>query len=950
MPPETPSQQDLFLREHSTPGIPPDSKKETTESKKFSSSGTPVEKAEIQTIDIVPDTGQAATENPAPRIDTSRLAPMLRQYVEIKEQYPSCLLLFQVGDFFEVFFDDAVTVSDALSIRLTSRDKDQDNPIPMCGVPVHAFENYLPRLLRQGFSCVVVEQVEDAAQAKGLVKREITRIITPGVRLDGEGLDEKHSNYLSAILPYGIDSAVFVAIEVSTGILLLREAGSADEIEDLLYRYAPKEILLPFKDIEAGILETAPALVAALEYAKSAQVKISYRKFSLQQTASATPSGLFEGYAIEETVSKEITKDLDAGSPALKRAVRTLLSYVRDISLHANVCISAYSFEKVAGCFVVDNATRRNLELGEASFDGDRKHSVLGVLDRTKTAAGGRVLQDWLMSPLASKEKIDARLDAISEILREPDTMDEIRQVLAEVRDMERLSTRIAGNRASPHDFSLLRGSLRVMPRIIEIVRGYTSEFFTSLGHGIDILEDVCTLLEDAFVEELPAKLGERDVIRDSYHKELARLRALRKDSQSLLTQMELEERQKTGIQNLKIKHNSVFGYFIEISKGQLAKVPDRYTRKQTLTNAERFVTPELKTLEQELLSSKTRLFDLERQLFLDIRAIVADASLRLQKLARSVAVLDVIFSFAYVSRKNSFVRPEIVEQARTEITGGRHPVVEMVCGRPDFVPNDACLDADAESFAVLTGPNMGGKSTYLRQVGIIQVLAQSGCFVPAKKAVIGIADRIFTRIGSGDALAKGESTFMVEMKEAANIIRNATSRSLVLIDEVGRGTATTDGLALATAIAHWLIDTTRCRTVFATHFHELTALPEYSDRVFCLSVGIVETSRNIEFTHRIEHKVSTKSYGLHVARLAGVPDSLINEASRLLSVDQGAVPVQGAENIPSGNSPIDSNAIPSDLYALLNQIKTLQPETVTPLQALELLYEFAAKVKKSDF
>ncbi len=949
MPQETPSQQSLFISDHSTPHFSGEPETENG----ISNEGISHDQ-EDRTVDLDPVTlsGSAPasltyTPKPLSEIDKSRLAPMLRQYVEIKEGYPGYLLLFQVGDFFEVFFEDAITVSDALSIRLTSRDKDQDNPIPMCGVPIHAFENYLPRLLTQGFSCVVVEQVEDAAQAKGLVKREITRIVTPGVRLDGEGLDEKRSNYLSAIVPYGMDAAVFVAIEVSTGVLLVREAGSPDDIENLLYRYAPKELLLPFKDVEAGILDSSPVLAAALEYAKSLQVKISYRKFSLPYSDNLLP--LFDGCTVEEKLREEIVQDIQSGSPARKRALVALLSYVKEISLRIDVCISGYSSEKVANLYVIDTATRRNLELCEASFDGDRKYSVLGVIDKTRTAAGGRVLQDWLLSPLSKKDQIEIRLDAVGECVGVPERIEEMRQILSQVRDIERLSTRIAGNRASPYDCGLLRASLQVMPRIKEIIESCSSEFFKNLSSNLDIAGDVCELLEKALVDELPPKLGERDVIRDSYHTELSRLRSLRKDSHSLLTEMEREEREKTSIQNLKIKHNSVFGYFIEISKGQLSKAPQRYTRKQTLTNAERFITPELKSLEQELLSSKSRLFELERQLFSDIRTTIAHASIRLQKLARDIAVLDVIFSFAYVSLRNDYVRPEIVEDTHTEITEGRHPVVEMVCGRPSFIPNDAALDARSKSFAVLTGPNMGGKSTYLRQLGIIQVLAQCGCYVPAKKALIGVADRIFTRIGSGDALAKGESTFMVEMKEAANIIRNATEKSLVLIDEVGRGTATADGLSLATAIAHWLIDTTKCRTVFATHFHELTTLPEYSDRVFCLSVGIVETRNRIEFTHRIEHKACAKSYGIHVAKLAGIPDALINEATLLLSQEKVNTG-DGVFSEPFDKNPLDSNAIPSDLFELLNEIKTLRPETITPLQALELLYEFASRVKKAEF
>jgi DNA mismatch repair protein MutS len=818
----------------------------------------------------------------------------------------------------------------------------------MCGVPIHAFENYLPKLLRQGFSCVVVEQVEEASEAKGLVKREVTRIITPGVRLDGEGLDEKIFNYLSAIIPNGIEGGIYASIEVSTGVLLIREAASVEDMENLLYRYAPREILLPFKDPEMGIFDTHSVLKAAMEYARSAQVKISHRTFSTATIGSETiENDLFDKVTIDDEKKKEISEHIKTRSPSFLRCISSLLSYVKEISLKVDLCVSSYSYEGAGSGYVIDAATRRNLELSEASFDGDRKFSVLGVIDKTRTAAGGRLLQDWILAPLSSREDIEERLDAVEEITRSGTALDEVRKIFTEVRDIERLSTRISGNRATPYDFGLLRASLQIVPGVKNIIGSFKSQFLNEVYQNFDTLEDVSLLLERAFVEDLPPKFGERDVIRDSYHGELERLRSLRKNAQGLLTRLEVEEKSKTGIQTLRIKHNSVFGYFIEISKGQLAKVPDTYVRRQTLTNAERFITPELKTLEQEILSSKTRLYDLERQLFTEVRMEVAKASLRLQRLARSLAVIDVLFSFAHVSLRNGYVRPTMVDDAVTEVKGGRHPVVEHVCGRPHFVPNDSLLVAEDKGFAVLSGPNMGGKSTYLRQLGIIHVLAQSGCFVPAKEAVIGVADKIFTRIGSGDALAKGESTFMVEMKEAAHIIRNATEKSIVLIDEIGRGTATADGLALATAISHWLIDKIRCRTVFATHFHELTSLPEYSSRAFCLSVGIVETRNNIEFTHRIENKVSKKSYGIHVAKLAGVPDALIKEAMLLLSQLRAADP-SSVEAIEI--SSIDSASIPSDLYEVLAMLKKIQPEHITPLQAIELIYDISKKVKNSEF
>lgn len=954
----TPSQQNLFFSE---PETSPSPSQIPHNSLNNNLSNEPDDnKLDEKTIDISLDisTDILTSDFSSSKIklsteyDKSKLAPMLRQYVEIKEQYPNYLLLFQVGDFFEVFFEDAVTVSDSLSIRLTSRDKDQDNPIPMCGVPIHAFDNYLPRLLTLGFSCVVVEQVEDASQAKGLVKREITRIVTPGVRLDGEGLDEKRSNYLSAIIPMGMDQAILFAIEVSTGMLIVKEASSVYDIENILSRYAPREILLPFKDVEAGILEVSPVFNVTKDFAKANQVKLSYRAFSLP--SDELLQTLFNNCTIEPSLREQIILDSKSNSAHHLRGLSALLSYVQEVSLRVDVCISGYSFDKTENVYVLDTSTRRNLELCEASYDGDRKYSVIGVIDKTKTAAGGRLLQDWLLSPLSKKEQIDERLDAVSECISSPEKIEKIRQVFSQVRDMERLSSRIAGSRATPYDFGLLRASLETMPQIIDIISDLSAGFFKNILSQVDIVDDVLQILKDAFVDELPPKLGERDVIRDSYHPEILRLRNLRKNSQSLLNEMELRERENTSIQNLKIRHNSVFGYYIEISKGQLSKVPESYIRKQTLTNAERFITPELKTLEQEIFSSKSRLLEIEKEIISEVRAQVSKSAIRLQKLARHIAVLDVIFSFAYVSVRNNFCRPEIIEDSKTEVISGRHPIVELVCGQPNFIPNDVLLNTNEKSFAVLTGPNMGGKSTYLRQLGIIQVLSQCGCFVPAKKAVLGIADRIFTRIGSGDALAKGESTFMVEMKEAANIIRNATNRSLVLIDEVGRGTATADGLSLATAIAHWLINKTACRTVFATHFHELTELPSFSEKAFCLSVGIVELKNRIEFTHRIEHQASKKSYGLHVAKLAGIPEQLIREANTLLNSSSCNQANKVLHSDTNQNIVFDSSQmedlLDSDILNLLKDLKELSPESITPLKALELIYEFNSRIKKTIF
>ncbi|HMO17111.1 MAG TPA: DNA mismatch repair protein MutS [Oligoflexia bacterium] len=881
-------------------------------------------------------------------VKKSELPPMLRQYVEIKEKYPGYVLLFQVGDFFEVFFEDAVTVSDVLSIRLTSRDKDQDSPIPMCGVPIHAFENYLPKLVANGFSCVVVEQIEDLSEAKGLVRRDVTRVITPGVRFDGEGLNENSFNYLGAVITDGIDGAIVGFIDISTGILIVREANSINDVENLLNRYSPTEILIPFQD--EHVKYSNKEILATCElHANRQGIKISYRSFN---SLPDPDCNILDHFSVEESAYLELKKCLSVSSKNVFVLLHGLLQYVQEVSLKNLLCISSFSFARANFDTVVDAATIRNLELTEASFDGDRKYSVLGVLDKTKTAAGGRLLRDWILSPLADQVAINDRLDALEEVISRPESIELVRRFLSEIRDIERLASRISGNRASPHDFSVLRSSLKAVPAINEALWSFNSKILQAWVENFDTMPDILDLLCRGFVDDPPHRLGERDVVRSEYNEELARLRSIRADSSSLLNTLEQQEREKTGIHNLRVKHNSVFGYFIEISKGQSAKVPSRYIPRQTLANSVRFVTPELKTLEKEIFSSQARIFDLERTLFMDIRAEVARSGIRLQCLARKLAFLDVVFSFAYISIRNSYVRPVITSELSSKIKGGRHPVVEQVVGRQQFIPNDLYFDANSKRYAVLTGPNMGGKSTYLRQVGIIHVLAQAGCFVPAEEAVIGVADRIFTRIGSGDALARGESTFMVEMKEAANILKRATERSLVLIDEIGRGTATADGLALATAISHYLIDTSKCRTIFATHFHELTTLPDYSNAVFCLSVGILETRNSIEFTHRIENRASEKSYGIHVAQLAGIPEEVLRKSESLIA--SGNVPCFGGSLINescsvmrSESSVKVSDVLPEELKSVFHVLRSIDPMDITPLGALELLFELSRKVRE---
>lgn len=816
-----------------------------------------------------------------------KLAPMLQQYVDIKKDYQEHILLFQVGDFYEVFFEDAVTAADVLGIRLTSRDKDQENPIAMCGVPHHALENYLPKLLSAGFSCVVVSQVEDAKQAKGMVRRAITRIVTPGVRFEGDGLDEKHFNYLSAacVAPSGMAAVSY--IDVSTGHLRIREAETLDELLEVLRRIHPAELILPSTLFSQPLTQakggtTAPWLRDIRALARELETKIVSRPFSkISRTeASSRVQELLAEDSMGSSVASAVEKLSEAGRAVLEASVE----YIEEVSFGSSPGIARFSVEEQSRTVFIDATTRRNLEISETRLSGERRNSLLAHIDYTRTAMGSRMFGEWFLSPSAVQEEIEERFDVIEEFLSQPELLESLRQEFASIRDIDRLVTRLRSLRASPRDLATLRDSLLSLPEIDSILARGQAARIRSLALEFDVLEDVRELLQTALVEEPPLRVSEGGIFRDSYNEEVDRLRGIRANGKTWLAELEAEEKERSSIGALKIKYNNVFGYFIEVSKAHLSKVPQEYERKQTLTNAERFVTPKLKEYEVAILSAKGKQLDLERDLFTELRSKVCEAAGRLQKVARILSELDAISAFAELARRHNYVRPTLQPNSQElRVTQGRHPVVERVIGPHNFVPNDILLSRESRRLAVLTGPNMGGKSTYLRQIALIQLMAQAGSFVPAVRAELPLVDRIFTRIGASDDLSKGDSTFMVEMREASIIVRKATANSLVLIDEIGRGTATSDGLAIATAIAQWLHDNVECMTVFATHFHELTELEKIKEAAFCLSVGVVENSGEISFTHRIEETPADRSYGIEVARLAGLPEGLLCHAEVLL-------------------------------------------------------------------
>ena len=878
---------------------------------------------------------QESSEDAAPALEDSKLAPMLRQYKELKRQYPEHVLLFQVGDFYEMFFDDAIKVSEVLGIRLTSRDRSEENRTPMCGVPIHAIESYLPRLLEAGLSCVLYSQVEEDKRKGGLVRREISRIVTPGVRFEGDGLEEKQLNYLAALVTT-LHSSALSYTDVSTGRFRVLEAESLDEVLEAVERIRPAELVLPLTLFRRPVER---------DTAEWRTIKHLCRDLGIQTVLRAAPevSADVLNSRLKDRVSGDFSFSADALARETRATVEMVLNYVDEIAFGKAPKISSLTRVDRSQTVFLDGSTCRNLELFETRIDRAKRHSLLSHIDRCRTCMGSRMLSTWMLEPSSDEAEINSRLDAVAEFVSDGGISEEIRKDLMAIRDLERILSRVTCGRVTPRDLLGLRDSLAVFPTIGAALGRTSADRLVKSFRNFDSMSELSEELERALAEDAPAKLSEGGIFRSGYSSELDELRRLRTDASQILAALETEERERSGIPNLKIRYNGVFGYFLEVSKSHLSKVPSYFERRQTLANAERFVTPKLKELEQRILSAKAREFEVERELFADLRTRVGTHVDRLQRMSTLLAELDVVGAFASVSRERNYVRPQI-SRANTayQVRRGRHPVVEEVVGRHRFVPNDVELNCEDTRCAVLTGPNMGGKSTYLRQIGLIQILAQMGCFVPAESASLPIVDRIFTRIGSADDLSRGDSTFMVEMREATAIVRKATARSLVLIDEIGRGTATTDGLAIATAIVEWLHERVRCMTVFATHFHELTALAQARDGMFCLSVGVLERERDIEFTHRIEHRAADRSYGLEVARLAGLPEELLQRAEEVLA-RPAAVHVEVSPQKNQSYRAADEQLL--RLGAMVEELKRVEIERLTPLDALVFLQGYRERL-----
>ncbi|MDA3961323.1 MAG: DNA mismatch repair protein MutS [Planctomycetota bacterium] len=866
---------------------------------------------------------------PSPR-DT----PMMRQYLDAKAEHPDCLLFMRMGDFFELFLDDAVEAAKLLGITLTSRNKDSADAIPMAGVPHRALAGYLPKLLAAGRKVAIMDQLEDPADAKGLVKRGLTRIITAGTLLDEDVLDDQAANFLVTIT--GLDGLVGIAaLDCSTGRFLVEEADGSKELALALARLDPAELVLPEAIRDHDGIDTQLSTIIEGELPPLASVAAFAWKGADARRALCERLGVakLDGYGIGDTE--------DHIAAAAGAALRYAELHARQALDHIRTITRVHRGEHL----VIDATCRRNLELLRNSRDTTRRGSLLAAIDRTRTAPGARLLGDWLSRPLASLTGIERRHEAVAALVDDDALRQDLRDALDPVYDLERLLTRVATGRCHARDLVQLAGTLSAAQAVRALLTA--ADLPQLLSDSADLLNpapELTTEINRMLVDEPPLAVGEGGMIRDGVDAELDDLRGIKASAGQWLAGYQVREAEASGIPKIKVGYNKVFGYYLEISKAHSEKAPDYFQRKQTLVNAERYITPELKEYEDKALGAEDRIRTIEKRLFEDLRSAANAALPAIQDCARGLALVDVIAGLAETARLGNWCRPTIDDSTRLELHAARHPVVEQVLGAGRFVANDCLLDAAAAEhgrLAVITGPNMAGKSTYIRQVALAVILAQAGSFVPADSAHIGVVDRLFTRVGAGDELARGMSTFMVEMAETAAILNHATAKSLVILDEVGRGTSTFDGLSLAWAITEHLHDAVTCRCLFATHYHELTDLARERSGVFNLTVAVDERDNEIAFLHRIVPGAATSSYGIHVAQLAGVPAPVLSRATSVLStLDQLNVSLGEREAAPKHDTSEQLNLFMAAESPTLQRIKSLDVDATSPRAALDLLYQ----------
>lgn len=871
----------------------------------------------------------------------TKLSPMMVQYFQIKAQYNDAILFFRLGDFYEMFFEDAKIASQELDLVLTGRDCGQEERAPMCGVPFHSADSYIAKLVSRGYKVAICEQMEDPATVKGLVKRDVIRIITPGTVIESNMLEDGVNNYLCSIFTGDKDMGICFA-DVSTGefhITVLAGDDVENKLVNQLSTYAPKEIIINSKSLDYHQLESfAKRLNAGVEV-------FDDDKFDFDNATSL----------IIETLKKDEISSLGIGhSKSAVCALGAVIGYLKETQKKNEIEVpSEIDFYDEEQYMNLDISARRNLELTKSMMTGDKKHSLLWVIDKTKTAMGKRMIKSWIERPLMSIPKIVKRQNAVGELVDSPMMRDDIRESLTGVNDIERLMTRIVYGTANAKELKSLQYTIEKLPEIKKTLSSSASALLKDIYNGIDLLEDVRSLIENAIVDEPPFSVREGGLIKAGYNEEVDSLKAIMTDGAGVIASIENEQREITGIPKLKVGYNRVFGYYIEVSNSYKEMVPETYIRKQTLTNCERFITQELKELEGRIIGAKDRSVALEYEVFAAVRNTVAGEIQRLQHTAKSLAVLDVLAALAQVAVNNNYVCPIISNDGVIDIKDGRHPVVEALLEDAPFVPNDTILDKEDNRCAIITGPNMAGKSTYMRQIALITLLAQVGSFVPAKSAKIGIVDAIFTRVGASDDLATGQSTFMVEMNEVATILKNATSSSLIILDEIGRGTSTFDGMSIARAVLEFVCKkkSLGAKSLFATHYHELTAMEGMIDGVKNYSIAVKKRGDDITFLRRIVIGGADQSFGIEVAKLAGVPDSVVKRAKVILrELEANAVQIEfKAEDsiIEEEENDIQYNFTANGKQEILEILKTVDVNTLTPIEAMQTLYDLKKKAQE---
>ena len=866
-------------------------------------------------------------------------SPMMQRYLETKEQYKDCILFYRLGDFYEMFFDDAITAARELEITLTGKDCGQEERAPMAGVPHHAAEMYISRLIAKGYKVAICEQLEDPKTAKGIVKRGVIRVVTPGTIVESNMLEERKNNYIMSIFKSGIYFGISVC-DISTGefyAVEIKDNNNFPQLLDEIARYSPSELV-----INSNLADCTEEMSKIRERFNAYITRFQDKFFDTK------PDIIKLRFNLVDTNQKPI-ENIEERSFAVA-SINALIEYIEQTQMTSLDHINKITIYQISKYMSLDMNARRNLEITEKMRDKSKKGTLLWVLDKTSTSMGGRHLRRWLNDPLIDTLEINRRLEAVKELKDNVMLRGDVIDNLKKVYDIERLAGKMAYGNANARDMITLKNSLARLPEVKTVLQTTESPMLKDIYENLDELQDIYELIERSIVDDPPMTVKDGGIIKMGYDEEVDKLKTATTEGKNWIIQLEADEKEKTGIKNLKVGFNKVFGYFIEVTKSNLDQVPERYVRKQTLTNAERYITEELKNLENQILGAEEKVVSLEYDLFTKIREEIAKNIVRLQKTATMISTLDVLASFAQVAEDMNYCMPQVDNSGLIDIKGGRHPVIEKMLGTGEFVENDTYLDKDENRLSIITGPNMAGKSTYMRQVALITLMAQVGSFVPAEEAKIGVVDKIFTRVGASDDLSMGQSTFMVEMMEVATILKEATPNSLVILDEIGRGTSTYDGLSIAWAVAEYIANKEKCgaKTLFATHYHELTELEEKIEGVKNYSIAVKEKGEDIIFLRKIVRGGTDESYGIHVARLAGVPKMVTEEANKILKSLERKNILTGKKEEKKDKKQVEGQF---DMYnfklaEIAHEIDKINLNELTPIDALNTLVKIKEKMK----